>query len=148
MSVLKCKCWLFSISDVLLGIQATPSLDKSVLLATMISMVGIDYSIKYNSIPSGAVLTMLTECSGVHYSIWWNEGTQSENLSYGMFTGNCYNCDQRGSEGCNGNGVCRCKVSKPQLLYVFHKTASRIDILLYPYPLVIALGLSHINIIT
>ncbi|CAB1330005.1 unnamed protein product [Coregonus sp. 'balchen'] len=23
--------------------------------------------------------------------------------------GNCYNCDQRGSEGCNGNGVCRCK---------------------------------------
>ncbi|XP_014002299.2 basement membrane-specific heparan sulfate proteoglycan core protein isoform X15 [Salmo salar] len=25
--------------------------------------------------------------------------------------GNCYNCDQRGSEGCNGNGVCRCKMN-------------------------------------
>ncbi|XP_034151976.1 basement membrane-specific heparan sulfate proteoglycan core protein isoform X5 [Esox lucius] len=25
--------------------------------------------------------------------------------------GNCYNCDQRGSEGCSGNGVCRCKVN-------------------------------------
>uniref|UniRef100_A0A4W5NTC5 Heparan sulfate proteoglycan 2 n=1 Tax=Hucho hucho TaxID=62062 RepID=A0A4W5NTC5_9TELE len=49
--------------------------------------------------------------SCVHYSIWWNDGTQSENLRYGMFTGNCYNCDQRGSEGCNGNGVCRCKMN-------------------------------------
>uniref|UniRef100_A0A674DE93 Heparan sulfate proteoglycan 2 n=1 Tax=Salmo trutta TaxID=8032 RepID=A0A674DE93_SALTR len=37
--------------------------------------------------------------------------TQSENLSCVMFTGNCYNCDQRGSEGCNGNGVCRCKMN-------------------------------------
>uniref|UniRef100_A0A674DCA7 Heparan sulfate proteoglycan 2 n=1 Tax=Salmo trutta TaxID=8032 RepID=A0A674DCA7_SALTR len=34
-----------------------------------------------------------------------------ENLSCVMFTGNCYNCDQRGSEGCNGNGVCRCKMN-------------------------------------
>nr|XP_023860978.1 basement membrane-specific heparan sulfate proteoglycan core protein isoform X3 [Salvelinus alpinus] len=25
--------------------------------------------------------------------------------------GNCYDCDQRGSEGCNGNGVCRCKMN-------------------------------------
>ncbi|XP_075898523.1 basement membrane-specific heparan sulfate proteoglycan core protein [Nelusetta ayraudi] len=25
--------------------------------------------------------------------------------------GNCYNCDQRGSEGCNGGGVCRCKMN-------------------------------------
>ncbi|XP_036802898.1 basement membrane-specific heparan sulfate proteoglycan core protein isoform X17 [Oncorhynchus mykiss] len=25
--------------------------------------------------------------------------------------GNCYNCDQRGSEGCDGNGVCRCKMN-------------------------------------
>ncbi|XP_035594859.1 basement membrane-specific heparan sulfate proteoglycan core protein-like isoform X12 [Oncorhynchus keta] len=24
---------------------------------------------------------------------------------------NCYDCDQRGSEGCNGNGVCRCKMN-------------------------------------
>ncbi|CDQ73005.1 unnamed protein product [Oncorhynchus mykiss] len=38
-------------------------------------------------------------------------GTQSENLCCVMFTGNCYNCDQRGSEGCNGNGVCRCKMN-------------------------------------
>ncbi|KAM9505211.1 basement membrane-specific heparan sulfate proteoglycan core protein-like isoform 19-T19 [Salvelinus alpinus] len=25
--------------------------------------------------------------------------------------GNCYDCDKRGSEGCNGNGVCRCKMN-------------------------------------
>ncbi|XP_064861544.1 basement membrane-specific heparan sulfate proteoglycan core protein-like isoform X4 [Oncorhynchus nerka] len=25
--------------------------------------------------------------------------------------GNCYDCDQRGSEGCDGNGVCRCKMN-------------------------------------
>ncbi|KAM6977222.1 basement membrane-specific heparan sulfate proteoglycan core protein [Aplochiton taeniatus] len=25
--------------------------------------------------------------------------------------GNCYNCDQRGSDGCAGNGVCRCKMN-------------------------------------
>uniref|UniRef100_A0AAZ3PUI5 Basement membrane-specific heparan sulfate proteoglycan core protein n=1 Tax=Oncorhynchus tshawytscha TaxID=74940 RepID=A0AAZ3PUI5_ONCTS len=58
-----------------------------------------------------AVLTVLTDCGCVHYSIWWNEGTLSATLSYGMFTGNCYDCDQRGSEGCNGNGVCRCKMN-------------------------------------
>lgn len=32
-------------------------------------------------------------------------------MLYFPVTGNCYNCDQRGSEGCNG-GVCRCKVIK------------------------------------
>ncbi|XP_030623830.1 basement membrane-specific heparan sulfate proteoglycan core protein [Chanos chanos] len=25
--------------------------------------------------------------------------------------GNCYNCDQRGSEGCDRNGICRCKMN-------------------------------------
>nr|XP_029478281.1 basement membrane-specific heparan sulfate proteoglycan core protein-like isoform X6 [Oncorhynchus nerka] len=25
--------------------------------------------------------------------------------------GNCYDCDQRGSQGCDGNGVCRCKMN-------------------------------------
>lgn len=26
-----------------------------------------------------------------------------------LFAGNCQNCDQRGSEGCDSNGICRCK---------------------------------------
>ncbi|XP_074498541.1 basement membrane-specific heparan sulfate proteoglycan core protein isoform X4 [Sebastes fasciatus] len=32
------------------------------------------------------------------------------NVGNNEVNGNCYNCDQRGSEGCNG-GVCRCKMN-------------------------------------
>lgn len=59
------------------------------------------------------------------YSVWLCSSTfdfsqrdieshHNNNKSLGkcfLSTGNCYSCDQRGSEGCRSNGICLCKVS-------------------------------------
>lgn len=98
-------CLIISISDVLQDTLATPSWDRDVPLATMKSMVLFVWK--------WLLLYLNKSCKHCCFS-WWLVHTETH---VHLLTGNCYNCDQRGSEICTG-GVCRCKVTR-QRHFVF-----------------------------
>lgn len=104
----KCLFTVLSIfiSDVPQDTMATHCLDRDVWLAGMKSMVHT--VLWFKSIPDFVYSSRLscTKCLKIIVLILFVYFLCCPVI------GNCYNCDQRGSDGCHGGGVCRCKVTK------------------------------------
>lgn len=102
-----------SISDAPQDTTVIPCLVRDVVLAAMKSMARTVFLFKHRTnivLLSGLLSVFMKVVKIPFYVTNHLKGPTHSVTILSTITGNCYNCDQRGSEGCSGP-ACRCKVN-------------------------------------